>query len=404
MDDQGSEQSDHSSGQEDEEMNDISRPEVVTKYKTAADIVNAALSRVIAACAPGKNVLEICTLGDATITEATSKVYNKKSGEEEMIKGIAFPTCLSINQCACHFCPAPPDDTVLRAGDMVKIDLGAHIDGYIAVAAHTVIVGEPAPSGRKADALMAAWKAAECIGKMLKPGVKNYDLTEAILRIASTYHVQPLEAVLSHQMKRYIIDANKVIMNRPAVDQHVEEAVVEANEVWSLDIVMSTGEGKAREGAQRPNVFKRAVDQSYTLRMKSARTVFSEVSQKFASLPFSIRQLEAGPTAGRLGLTEILAHNMLHVYPVLFERDGEFIAQFKATFLVMSNATHKITAQDIPLQTGVMTPHAITDPAILRVLATSLGKKKKKKSKKGGEAKAETEEEEEEKKEETEKK
>ena len=52
--------------------------------------------------------------------------------------GIAFPCCISVNNCICHYSPLTHDaDTVLKAGDLAKIDLGAHIDGFIAVVAHT---------------------------------------------------------------------------------------------------------------------------------------------------------------------------------------------------------------------------------------------------------------------------
>lgn len=62
--------------------------------------------------------------------------------KKEMKKGIAFPTCISVNNCVCHFSPLRTEsDVKLADGDVVKIDLGAHIDGFIAVAAHTLVVG-----------------------------------------------------------------------------------------------------------------------------------------------------------------------------------------------------------------------------------------------------------------------
>ena len=58
--------------------------------------------------------------------------------------GIAFPCCISVNNCICHFSPLTNDpDTILKAGDVTKIDLGAHIDGFIAVVAHTGIIYSP---------------------------------------------------------------------------------------------------------------------------------------------------------------------------------------------------------------------------------------------------------------------
>ena len=60
-----------------------------------------------------------------------------------IISGIAFPTCISVNNVICHYSPLISEpDTVLADGDMVKFDLGAHIDGFIAVVAHTFVVGE----------------------------------------------------------------------------------------------------------------------------------------------------------------------------------------------------------------------------------------------------------------------
>lgn len=91
-----------------------------------------------------------------------------------MKKGIAFPTCLSVNNCVCHFSPIRSEpDVLLKEGDVVKIDLGAHIDGFIAVAAFTTIVGasaEKPATGRKADAVLAAYYSSQAALRLLKTG------------------------------------------------------------------------------------------------------------------------------------------------------------------------------------------------------------------------------------------
>lgn len=91
-----------------------------------------------------------------------------------MKKGIAFPTCLSVNNCICHFSPSKNDpDQILKEGDVVKIDLGAHIDGFIAVAAYTVVCGATADkkiTGRKADVILAAYHSGQAVLRMLKSG------------------------------------------------------------------------------------------------------------------------------------------------------------------------------------------------------------------------------------------
>lgn len=91
-----------------------------------------------------------------------------------MKKGIAFPTCLSVNNCVCHFSPVRSEvDVLLKSGDVVKIDLGAHIDGFVAVSAFTTVVGASADkpaTGRQADAVLAAYNASQVALRLLKTG------------------------------------------------------------------------------------------------------------------------------------------------------------------------------------------------------------------------------------------
>ncbi|NWU44745.1 PA2G4 protein, partial [Hylia prasina] len=97
------------------------------------------LRAVVEAANPGASVLCLCEKGDAMIMEETGKIFKK---EKEMKKGIAFPTSISVNNCVCHFSPLKSDlDYILKDGDLVKIDLGVHVDGFIANVAHTFVLG-----------------------------------------------------------------------------------------------------------------------------------------------------------------------------------------------------------------------------------------------------------------------
>lgn len=63
--------------------------------------------------------MSVCEQGDQLLTEETNKVFKK---EKEMKKGIAFPTCVSVNNCICHFSPLKSEpDYVLKDGDVVKL-------------------------------------------------------------------------------------------------------------------------------------------------------------------------------------------------------------------------------------------------------------------------------------------
>jgi hypothetical protein len=102
---------------EDEQQDELSNPDVVTKYKTAADIANKALSEVIKQVAPGKLIVELCSLGDKIINDALAQVYKGKATE----KGVAFPTSISVNNCCGHFSPLGDDTSKIEEGDVVKM-------------------------------------------------------------------------------------------------------------------------------------------------------------------------------------------------------------------------------------------------------------------------------------------
>lgn len=77
------------------------------------------LKQVIEKCEDGVSVREICEYGDQLLTDETSKVFKK---EKELKKGIAFPTCVSVNNCICHFSPVPSEpDYLLKNADVVKV-------------------------------------------------------------------------------------------------------------------------------------------------------------------------------------------------------------------------------------------------------------------------------------------
>jgi len=190
---------------------------VVTKYKMSAEIVNTVLAELMSQAVEGASVRALCEAGDSRLKEETAKVYKK---ETEMKKGIAFPTCISTNHCICHFSPLKSEpDVTLSNGDLVKIDLGAHIDGFIAVVAHTFVVGhgdDEKISGRKADVVLAAHYASEAALRMVRPGEKNVPVTAAVQRVAGDFQCLPVEGMLSHQLKQHVIDGEKSIILNPA--------------------------------------------------------------------------------------------------------------------------------------------------------------------------------------------
>ncbi|KAK2885569.1 hypothetical protein Q8A67_016406 [Cirrhinus molitorella] len=371
------------SGDDDQQELTIADDLVVTKYKMGADIANQALKVLIEAAKPGVSVLSLCEKGDAFITAETGKVFKK---EKEMKKGIAFPTCVSVNNCVCHFSPLKSDpDYTLKDGDLVKIDLGVHVDGFISNIAHSLVVGatKDAPvTGRKADVIKAAHLCAEAALRLVKPGNQNSQVTEAWNKIAQSFKCMAIEGMLSHQLKQHVIDGEKTIIQNPTDQQRKdhEKAEFEVHEVYAVDVLISTGEGKARDSGQRTTVYKRDPSKQYGLKMKTSRVFFSEVERRFDAMPFTLRAFEDESKA-RLGVVECAKHELLQPFSVLHEKEGEYVAQFKFTVLLMANGPLRIT-------TGAYDPelfkseHEIQDPELKALLQSSTSRKAQKKKKK----------------------
>ncbi|PWA79319.1 ERBB-3 BINDING PROTEIN 1 [Artemisia annua] len=315
---------------------------VKSKKKGGGKKKKEALQLVLSQCKPNVKIVDLCEKGDSYIREQTGSMY--KNVKKKIERGVAFPTCLSVNNTVGHFSPLASDESVLKEGDILKIDMGCHIDGFIAVVAHTHVLQEGPVTGRAADVIAAANTAAEVALRLVRPGKKlfnvvfphrsllelnsfpildgffvrlwsysddafnshsytdreshlpffriyrNQDVTEAIQKVAAAYDCKIVEGVLSHQLKQFVIDGNKVVLSVANPDTRVDDAEFEENEVYAIDIVTSTGDGKPKLlDEKQTTIYKRAVDKNYHLKMKASRFIFSEISQKFPIMPFSAR-------------------------------------------------------------------------------------------------------------------
>uniref|UniRef100_A0A8C2XFN4 Proliferation-associated 2G4, b n=1 Tax=Cyclopterus lumpus TaxID=8103 RepID=A0A8C2XFN4_CYCLU len=273
------------SGDDETQEQTIADDLVVTKYKMGAEIANQALKTVVGAAVVGVSVLSLCEKGDAFIMAETGKIFKR---EKDMKKGIAFPTCVSSDA-----------NVMLKDGDLVKIDLGVHVDGFISNVAHTLVVGvtkDNPLTGRKADVIKAAHLCAEAALRLVKPGNQNSKVTEAWNKIAKSFKCSPIEGMLSHQLKQHVIDGEKTIIQNPTDQQKKdhEKAEFEVHEVYV-----------------------------YGLKMKTSRTFFSEMERRFDTMPFTLRAFEDEGKA-RLGVVECAKHELLQPFNVLHEKEGEW--------------------------------------------------------------------------------
>lgn len=279
----------------------------------------------------------------------------------------------------------------LKVGDIVKFDLGCHIDGYISVAAHTLVVSETAESPPTVDSelgnvAVAAYNAMLVAADAIRAGAKNTDVTKAVERVAQNYGVNTIATVRMHQMKRYVMDGVKEVALKEPTAQDIEEGeqpapecTFEQAEVYAIDVAMTTGDGKVKPADLRTTVFKRNVENQYRLKMKASRYVLSEVDKKFPTLPFTLRHFDDERQA-KMGISECVNHGLLMPYPSLVEKNDAKVAHFKCTVLLLPSGTNKVTG--LPLPSYFKTDKEADEETakILKELADKEAKKAKKKA------------------------
>jgi len=158
--------------------------------------------------------------------------------------------------------------------------------------------------------------------------------------------VNAVEGCLSHNVSKFFLDGNACIINKETFDQKVEDYEFKVNDVFVLDVVVSSGEGKPKESELRTTVYKRDINRNYVLKSKAARTFFNDVITKYPVFGFSSRCFEDEITA-KIGVKECLEHELINPYPVLIEKQDDVIAQFKYTVLMTNASTLQTTGLPI---------------------------------------------------------
>jgi len=392
----------------------LSNPDVATKYTTCGEICNKAMEKVISMLKAGGDIYTICKEGDEFIEAEAAKVYNKRAKYDEnekknmtkkqlevieaggeaslrvIPKGVAFPVCISVDNVAGHFSPMKQDTMTLAAGALVKIDLGVHVDGFITQAAQTVVCpGEDGKvtkvTGDKADVTLAAWTAAEAALRKIEVGANNNDVTAVMKLAADEFKVNGVTGVLGHQLKRNCIDGKRTVINRENPEQgegkfeKVANHTFKEGEVYCLDVMMSSGEGKVKEVTDFRHTIYKKTENSYMLKTPKGRQFMGEVGSRFKHMPFTLRSIE-DEGAARIGIKEAVAHELLHTYPVMMEKKDKFIAQFKFTVLLLGNGTKKITGVACKVE-DFESDKKVENEELKKVLEKVVGNKKRRNKK-----------------------
>ncbi|KAI1176296.1 peptidase M24, structural domain-containing protein [Nemania sp. FL0916] len=398
----------------------LKNPDVLTKYKTAAAVGEKVLAAVSKLCVAGEKIVTICQKGDKLIEEEVSKVYRTTK-----LKGFSHPTTVSPSTYVTPYTPLTSDtaeaNAELQPGELVKIQLGAQIDGFGSIVCDTIIVppkdgAQDVVTGRNADLILANYYANELLLRLMMPpgllasgtdeekakaaAVKpptQSKITSMLDKVVKSYDCSLVESTTSWLFERNEIEGNKKIVISPA-EGTKGEGVPQVGEVWGVEMGVTLGSGKVKTLDKRATLHRRTSN-TYILKSQTARKTLSTIQARFGHFPFSLRQLEeeGADTKFKVGVFDGVRSNVLRQYEMVGDKDGAPVARLLTTLAITKNGITKLGAPPALDLSKYQTDKKITDEEILQILeqplAKNKGKSKNKKKKKPAKKSAKPEEE-----------
>jgi len=275
----------------------------------------------------GKIVAEAREYGKSLIKEGKKYIDVADAVEKKIFElgaRPAFPCNISVNDIAAHHVPAFGETAAFKSGDLVKLDVGAHIDGHVVDTAITISIGDNAENK---NLIKAAASALDAAIELAKPGVSVSKIGKVVGETIESLGLRPIRNLSGHLVELYNLHAGISIPNF----DNKSAVKLEDGMVIAIEPFASTGNGYVVEGSEREIFMLEKIGN-----IRTGREILEHIATEFNTLPFAKRWLvkEFGALKVNLALKEMLAKGILRDYPVLDEKKGSKVAQAEHTILV----------------------------------------------------------------------
>jgi len=295
--------------------------EVLKKYQRAGKIAAEVREEIRRTVHEGMPIIDLC--------EKTESLIGEKGGKP------AFPCNVSVNEIAAHYTSPPQDKRTIPENSMVKIDIGVHVDGYIADTAVTVCFN-PEYEGLVSTAEEALKRAVE----LVRPGLSISRFGLTIQEVIKTRGFKPISNLTGHLIGRYVIHAGKSLPNV----FHVSTSRVNVGEIYGVEPFVTFADAAGRvESGKETHIFRFLKHKS--LGNPYAKRLLGYIMENFQTLPFTERWLqECVPHSYyKAAFSELLSSKTLMSYPVFIEASRKPVAQAEHTVLVVRDGCVVLT-------------------------------------------------------------
>jgi methionyl aminopeptidase len=294
------------------------------KYRQAGQIAARVMKKAKRIVTKGRKLLYICETLESEIIKLGAKP--------------AFPVNISVDHIAAHYTSPIDDELTIPERAVVKIDLGAHVDGYISDHAKTFLVN----ASKSAQALRnTAELALEKAVKIIKPGIKPSDIGEVIENTIIKQGLVPVVDLTGHVIERWKLHSGTSIPNfKPKIDLFSQ--TLKEDQVLAVEPFVTSAGGS-----------KRIYDESYTFIFsqsgKKAKSddakIILEKIEEYNKLPFALRWLDGLMSETRLfsALKELIQLKTINRYPMLVSKSKTTVAQAEHTVLITKDGYEILT-------------------------------------------------------------
>ncbi|HME50615.1 MAG TPA: type II methionyl aminopeptidase [Candidatus Lokiarchaeia archaeon] len=309
--------------EEEEELTEEERKKrALESYQKAGKIAKEALEKATEKAQVGVKVIDLITEIEAFIVEQGGNV--------------GFPFNISIDNVAAHYTSGPVDMTEIEEGMVVKLDLGVHVEGYIADTATTVNFNTKDPALE--NICISSEKSMETAIDMIKVGAKTNDIGKKINEIIKSYKYNPVRDLSGHTLDRWMVHGSKQI---PLIAVPTGQ-VIEQDDVFAVETFSSTGEGTTHP-LNYGNIYQLALRHIPKIRNQAAKKLVGFIAKNYKTLPFSQRAWAKEVAVPRFALNDLIATGVFMEYKVLSDVKGSFVSQSEKTVYVHEDSVEILT-------------------------------------------------------------
>ena len=293
-------------------------PEEIIKWKTAGKLARNALHF-------GRDLIE-AEKSMLNVTEEIERFVKKNGGE------LAFPTNLAVNNVGAHWTPSSKSNEIFSKGDVVKLDVGVHIDGYIGDNALTLEID----STNYTKMIEASREALNAAINIAVAGVNVGIIGHAVQDTIEKYGYRPIANLTGHRIKRYNLHSGVSI---PSVRER-GGPTLNNGDIVAIEPFVTDGAGRVG-GKRNSNIYH--LRQIRKVRDEKATELMKEIQERYKGLPFAERWLHEFQDDATKNLQKLMRAGIVSYYPVLDELGNGIVAQSEHTLLITSNGNEVLT-------------------------------------------------------------